>query len=400
MNAKKYLHTIEWIGKVLENGNIPYQFMGHSALFIQGVEIKDHLNIMVDVQWDVFEETVALFIDQAPSQPEKNSEKAFFMMEKEGIQITVRCLFNMTIKTDPYRLPIIVGETELWCQSLYSHLYHAEMQRYSDEIHAYLSSAQQGFTAENEQAWNQNNYLALVNRYGKPAELAGKIKHNPRWRLHPFYKYLGEIASKKVTHLMGSNGVKAVAMAILGAEVKVVDFSRENATFAKELAAASDVDVEYIVSDVLSLKPEHVLGDQDFVLMELGVLHYLIDLQPLLERVKGMLKPGGRFILHEFHPISTKLITSTGKKHKVTGNYFAPAIENNEVAFSKHMPEEDKGGLAKVVQRKWTIGELITAVGQSGLVIKVLEEEPNHKIHDIGIPKTYTLVAERRRDMQ
>jgi ubiquinone/menaquinone biosynthesis C-methylase UbiE len=181
----------------------------------------------------------------------------------------------------------------------------------------------------------------------------------------------------------------------LGAEVKVVDFSQENAMFANELASGANVSIEYIVSDVLSLSSEHESGNQDLVLMELGVLHYLIDLQPLFEKIKMMLKPGGRFVLHEFHPISTKLITSNGKKHKVTGNYFAPAIENNEVAFSKHMPDEEKGSLSRVVQRKWTIGELITSIGQSGLVIKVLEEEPNHKIHDIGLPKTYTLVAER-----
>ncbi|KRF65359.1 SAM-dependent methyltransferase [Bacillus sp. Soil768D1] len=269
------------------------------------------------------------------------------------------------------------------------------MKKYSAEIHAYLSAEQQGFTAENEQAWNQNNYLALVNRYGKPKELASKIRQNPKWRLHPFYKYMGDVTGKKITHLMGSNGVKAVALAIIGANVKVVDFSQENATFANELAKEADVSIEYIISDVLSLSSEHVSEKQDLVLMELGVLHYLIDLQPLFEKIKMILKPGGRFILHEFHPISTKLITSNGKKHKVAGNYFAPAIENNEVAFSKHMPDEEKESLSKVVQRKWTIGELITAVGQSGLVIKVLEEEPNHKIHDIGLPKTYTLVAER-----
>lgn len=392
---EKYIHIIKWLGQLLETGNIPYQFMGSSALFIQGIEIKEEFPVTLDVQWDVFDETFALLTDHSPSQPEKNPETAFFHLEKDGIQITVRCLFNMTIKTDPYRLPMLVEETELWCQSLYSYLYNDEMQKYSTDIHAYLANEQQGFTAENEQAWNQNNYLALVNRYGNPVELANKIKHNPRWRLHPFYKYMGDISGQKITHLMGSNGVKAVAMAILGAEVKVVDFSRENAIFAKDLAQSADVSIEYIVSDVISLPSEHVTGNQDLVLMELGVLHYLIDLQPLFERIKGMLKPGGRFVLHEFHPISTKLITSTGKKHKVTGNYFVPAIENNEVAFSKHMPDEDKESLSKVVQRKWTIGELITAVGQSGLVIKVLEEEPNHKIHDIGIPKTYTLVAEK-----
>ncbi|MCO0596063.1 class I SAM-dependent methyltransferase [Peribacillus butanolivorans] len=390
-----YFHTITLIGKMLDKSNIPYQYTGQSALFVQGVEVDEYKNITIDVQWDVFNEVFELFSEFAPTQPEKNPESSSFLLVIDGVIVTVRCLFNMTIKTDPYRLSIKIGEMEIWCRSLYSYLYDEEMKKYSAEIHAYLSAEQQGFTAENEQAWNQNNYLALVNRYGKPKELASKIGQNPKWRLHPFYKYMGDVTGKKITHLMGSNGVKAVALAIIGANVKVVDFSQENATFANELAKEADVSIEYIISDVLSLSSEHVSEKQDLVLMELGVLHYLIDLQPLLEKIKMILKPGGRFILHEFHPISTKLITSNGKKHKVAGNYFAPAIENNEVAFSKHMPDEEKESLSKVVQRKWTIGELITAVGQSGLVIKVLEEEPNHKIHDIGLPKTYTLVAER-----
>ncbi|MFE4239361.1 class I SAM-dependent methyltransferase [Peribacillus butanolivorans] len=390
-----YFHTITLIGKMLDKSNIPYQYTGQSALFVQGVEVDEHKNITIDVQWDVFNEVFELLTEFAPTQPEKNPESSSFLLEIDGVTVTVRCLFNMTIKTDPYRLSIKIGEMEIWCRSLYSYLYDEEMKKYSAEIHAYLSAEQRGFTAENEQAWNQNNYLALVNRYGKPKELASKIRQNPKWRLHPFYKYMGDVTGKKITHLMGSNGVKAVALAIIGANVKVVDFSQENATFANELAKEADVSIEYIISDVLSLSSEHVSEKQDLVLMELGVLHYLIDLQPLFEKIKMILKPGGRFILHEFHPISTKLITSNGKKHKVAGNYFAPAIENNEVAFSKHMPDEEKESLSKVVQRKWTIGELITAVGQSGLVIKVLEEEPNHKIHDIGLPKTYTLVAER-----
>ncbi|WP_244923545.1 class I SAM-dependent methyltransferase [Peribacillus butanolivorans] len=390
-----YFHTITLIGKMLDKSNIPYQYTGQSALFVQGVEVDEYKNITIDVQWDVFNEVFELLTEFAPTQPEKNPESSSFLLEIDGVTVTVRCLFNMTIKTDPYRLSIKIGEMEIWCRSLYSYLYDEEMKKYSAEIHAYLSAEQQGFTAENEQAWNQNNYLALVNRYGKPKELASKIRQNPKWRLHPFYKYMGDVTGKKITHLMGSNGVKAVALAIIGANVKVVDFSQENATFANELAKEADVSIEYIISDVLSLSSEHVSEKQDLVLMELGVLHYLIDLQPLFEKIKMILKPGGRFILHEFHPISTKLITSNGKKHKVAGNYFAPAIENNEVAFSKHMPDEEKESLSKVVQRKWTIGELITAVGQSGLIIKVLEEEPNHKIHDIGLPKTYTLVAER-----
>lgn len=34
--------------------------------------------------------------------------------------------------------------------------------------------------------------------------------------------------------------------------------------------------------------------------------------------VAPLLRPGGRLVLREFHPVSTKLITSRGKKHKVS----------------------------------------------------------------------------------
>lgn len=390
-----YIHVVREIGKLFEEVNIPYEFISRAALSIQQVPLNDYSDMEVLVQWDLFNDAMEVLSSFSPSTPVKTVERAATQFIKDGILVKVGCVFNTTIKTDPYRISQVIDGQELWCRSLYSYLYDKEMEVYQDEIHSYLASEQQAFTAQNEDAWNQNNYIALVNRYGQPKDLAEKISYNPKWRLHPFYKYLDDVKGKNITHLMGSNGVKAVALAILEAEVKVIDFSRENAAFANELAAASNVDITYIVSDILSLGEDHMTGDQDFVLMELGVLHYLIDLHPLLQVVKRMLKPGGRFVLHEFHPISTKLITSNGKKHKVTGNYFAPIIERNPVAFTKHMPDEEKEQLSQVIQRKWTIGELITAVGQSGLVIKVFEEEPNHKLHDIGLPKTYTLVAER-----
>ncbi|WP_257985352.1 class I SAM-dependent methyltransferase [Bacillus sp. V5-8f] len=391
----EFRNAILTVGQALEQGGIPYQFTGAAALFMQGVAIKKLNRVEVSIQWDLFQDAFALFSAYSPSEPEKSEERASFCFEAEGIHITVSCLFNTTIKTDPYRISVQLEDGELWCQSLYIFLYGEVMAAYRTEIHDHLLHKQSEFKEQNERAWNQNNYQALINRYGKPEEISDKIKQNPKWRLQPFYKYLGDLPGKKVVHLMGSNGVKGTALALLGAEVKIVDFSQENAAFATELADAAGVSFEYVVSDVLSLPKEHLNGEADIVLMELGVLHYLIDLHPLMEIIKQLLKPGGIFVLHEFHPISTKLITSTGKKHKVTGNYFDPAIESNTVAFSKHMSGEDQQKLANVVQRKWTLGELVTSVGQSGLMIKVLEEEPNHKMHDIGLPKTYTLVAEK-----
>ncbi|PTY72816.1 SAM-dependent methyltransferase, partial [Heyndrickxia sporothermodurans] len=133
-------------------------------------------------------------------------------------------------------------------------------------------------TEQNEAAWNQNNYAALLNRYGAPEEIANKIIENPKWRLHPFYKYLDPLANKKVLHLLGSNGIKGVAMSLLGADVTVVDFSKENEMFALELSEAAGTNLSYVVSDVLSLPNEQFHDQFDIVLMELGVLHYFINL--------------------------------------------------------------------------------------------------------------------------
>lgn len=59
-------------------------------------------------------------------------------------------------------------------------------------------------------------------------------------------------------NLMGSNGTKAVAAALLGAEVTCVDISPSNAQYGRQLAQAAGVDVEFVAADVLAL-PDKIL---------------------------------------------------------------------------------------------------------------------------------------------
>ncbi|MFX3625071.1 MAG: class I SAM-dependent methyltransferase [Ectobacillus sp.] len=394
MKELQFIALAAELASLLEEANIPYQFVDAASLRMQGVEIDVNI-LSIHIQWDVLEKAYELFQPYSPSSIKRNATKAGFRFYNGEIDVQISCYFNMTVRTDPYRIMVNYEGTAFWCRSLYAYLYFPGEEQYQELIHQALITEQQKLTKQNELAWNQSNYTALLNRYGEPEGIAEKIKQNPGWRLHPFGKYMKDATGKRVIHLMGSNGIKAVALSLLGADVTVADFSRENAAFAVEVAGYADVSINYIISDVLSLLDKTEAASYDIVLMELGVLHYFIDLKPLLQIVKQLLCQGGRFILHEFHPISTKLITSSGKKHKVTGNYFSPAIERGEVAFAKHMPDKEKEELTKVVQRKWTMGELITAVAQEGLMIRILEEEPNHKLHDIGLPKTFTLVAEK-----
>lgn len=255
-----------------------------------------------------------------------------------------------------------------------------------------------------EELWNEDTYTAWTSRFGTPAEAAAKLVKDPIGRLYPLATYLGEVSGKKIMNLMGSNGMKAVALGLLGAKVSVADFSEANARYAADLAQEAGVQLTYIVSDVLKLPEEIMDGSYDTVFAEQGIVHYFTDLTPFMDTVYRLLAPRGKFILRDFHPITTKLISSKGstakvRKHKVTGDYFDTTLQEKKVSYSKYLPATDGASESAehsvVYWRRWTLGEIVTAAASSGLVISKLVEEPNlsSDVYDKGIPKTFTLVA-------
>lgn len=381
----------------LEAAGAGYQFIDSTALFVQGVALPPGLDeIAVSVQWDLFETVHALFQPDGAGTVEQMRERAWFRCRVAGVPVRIGCAYGTVVAADPNRVRVERDGRTLWAKSILYYKRHAPP---GDPrrawIDAYLREAQAILSRHNQEAWSQNNVDAWVERHGTPAEAAARIAKDPAARLAPLRRHLGELEGRKAANLLGSHGVKAVAMALLGADVTVVDISPENAEYAAALAAAAGTSVRYVVADVLALPEAELTGDYDLVFMELGILHYFIDLSPLAATVARLLRPGGRLVLHDFHPVSTKLITSKGKKHKVTGNYFDSSLTGSDVAYTKYLPGERPAGLKQALLRRWTLGEVVTAVAEAGLVVRLLEEEPNTKLDDLGIPKTFTLVAER-----
>lgn len=260
---------------------------------------------------------------------------------------------------------------------------------------------QEEHTRSNEIAWNQLAYEAWVNRFGTPLYAAEKIKNAPLSRLGLLEPYLKQVKGKKIANLLGSHGNKAITLSYMGADVTIVDFSYDNERYAKELASELSVNINYIVSDVLKLPESELTGDYDIVFSELGILHYFTDLKPFFETAYKLLKKHGLFMIEDFHPISTKLITSKGKKHKVTGDYFSKEIEETEVAYLKFVPgldkisPQEKDSFQKAKLRKWTLGEIVTSISSAGFYIKILEESESPKPEEKGIPKLFTIIAEK-----
>ena len=264
-----------------------------------------------------------------------------------------------------------------------------------DEDNGYLDT-----DTINKNSWNSGSYDAWVQRFGKPEDIAEKLKSNPEKILSSLAEHFIDVKGKKILNIMGSNGTKGVALALLGADVTIVDFSEGNKRYALEVAESARVTIDYIQADILRIKEFIRAGSFDVAFAELGILHYLMDLKPFMDIIHDMLKDGGRFILKDFHPVSTKLISYRGstakvRKYRITGDYFDAGLEKVEVAFSKHLPTSDN--IQYVYIRKWTLGEIVTSIAQAGFVIGSLKEEPNQssEVFDKGIPKTFTIISKR-----
>ncbi|GAC1372126.1 MAG: hypothetical protein NVSMB44_39740 [Ktedonobacteraceae bacterium] len=386
--------TLSSVTSDLGQASIDYTLLDASALFAQDVAMPVPQTLDVALQWDLFARAHALFAPD--SQLEHFPRWDRFSFTRGPLTITMLCYYNTVIVTDPDRLSIVHADQHVWVKALD---YFTRTLPASDPLFMAAKARFRALQAHNSElnaaAWNQDAYDAWVQRFGSPQEAGARIKRDPVARLAPLYPFLFPLAGKRVINLLGSHGSKAIAMALLGASVTVVDISQENAHYARSVAHASGVSIHYLISDVLTLPDAELNASYDLVFMELGVLHYFVDLEPLAGVIAALLRPSGRLVLQDFHPVSAKLISSKGKRHKVEGNYFDKSLTMTNVAFSKHLPGNQLNATPQVYLRKWTLGEVVTAVAQAGLFIRHLIEEPNSKIDDLGLPKTFTLVAEK-----
>lgn len=390
------LHTtITSMTQHLDREGISYCVEGATAMLLHGVALSAPELVEIYVQWDSLDDAYQQFHPFSPTWLPKNDGQAAFAFQFEALTAQIKCRYNTVVRTDPDRMHLQLNDAQgVWVKTLESLRRIAkDDDDVRERIDACFRARQSRLSLQNEAAWNDHAYESWVARYGTPVEAAAKIQLNPRARLAPLDTWLGDVRGQKVANLLGSHGSKAVALACLGATVTVVDISSGNARYASELAAAGGVQIRYIVSDVLALPTEERNGDYRWVVMELGILHYFVHLAPLMDLVASLLQSGGQLLLHDFHPVSTKLITSNGRKHKVTGNYFDTDLHDVDVAHAKFASAATTP--AKVRLRRWTLGDIITAVAEAGLRVQRLDEEPNHKVDDIGLPKTFTLLAGR-----
>ncbi len=195
---------------------------------------------------------------------------------------------------------------------------------------------------------------------------------------------LGELRGRSLLHLQCNAGQDSLSLASLGAQVTGVDISDEAIDFARRLSADSGLPASFERSDVFDWLASAPPARFDLVFCSYGVIGWLSDLNPWAEGISRVLKPGGRFVLVEFHPTlwlfdeKLRLMYPYGGGHHVpeakgVGDYVAQSgtglvpsgYEEGVRDFQNPHPSHCF---------QWGLGEVINPLVRHGLALERLEE--------------------------
>jgi SAM-dependent methyltransferase len=194
---------------------------------------------------------------------------------------------------------------------------------------------------------------------------------------------LGAIRGQRLVHLMCNAGLDTLSLANHGAIVTGVDISHNAVAQARQWASESDLSATFIQSDVYDWL---ATTDQQFdrVYCSYGAICWLNDLTEWAQGVARVLAPHGRFVLVEFHPTSNMFNRDWQlvRDYPQSGRQLTLHGIDDYVADSGGglTPSGYSEGVSGFVNTEpchlfqWSVGEVVTALAQAGLMIERLEE--------------------------
>ncbi|CAN5808271.1 class I SAM-dependent methyltransferase [soil metagenome] len=216
----------------------------------------------------------------------------------------------------------------------------------------------------NKVSWNsKTDYHVASEFYDMENFLKGKSSLN-----EIELELLGNVSGKSVLHLQCHFGQDTISLGRLGAKPTGVDLSDKAISKAREIASETKVDAEFICCDVYDL-PGHLNKKFDIVFTSYGTIGWLPDLDKWAAIIAEFLKPGGKFIFVEFHPViwmfdddfekvQYKYAKSEPIVEKVTGTY----------------ADRSAPITTETVNWNHSISEVINSLIKQGLQIKLLDE--------------------------
>lgn len=220
------------------------------------------------------------------------------------------------------------------------------------------------YQSTNKDAWNKRVSAHLASDfYDLKGWKAGKTSLN-----NIELELLGDVAEKSILHLQCHFGQDSLSLARMGASVIGVDLSNESIAAAKKLNAELCLDAQFITSDVLELDGK-IDQQFDLVFTSYGTIGWLPDLDKWAETISKHLKPGGKFVFVEFHPVIWMFDDAFDK---VEYRYFKdePIVETTTGTYADSKAPFEKTEIS------WNHGlaEVFHALENNNLILKSFDE--------------------------
>lgn len=150
----------------------------------------------------------------------------------------------------------------------------------------------------NKEAWNKRVKVHMESAF---YDLDGFMKGRSSLN-ETEIALLGDLKGKTLLHLQCHFGQDTLSLARMGASVVGIDLSDTAIARAQELNETLGLDARFVQSDVYGL-PNNLEGTFDIVFTSYGSVVWLPDLEKWAGVVERYLKPGGKLVMVEFHPL-------------------------------------------------------------------------------------------------
>jgi SAM-dependent methyltransferase len=238
--------------------------------------------------------------------------------------------------------------------------------------------------AANRANWDERTGLHLRSRF---YDVERWLRERPTPRAYEA-EALGDVAGLRLLHLQCHFGLDTLTWAGAGAEVTGLDFSAAAIDAARELAERAGLGgrATFVCADVYDAVDALRHTRFDVVYVSLGALTWLPSVDRWAEQVGALVAPGGRFYLHDGHPLAWALADDGLSIEHTYFEETEPFIDESGETYT----DADRL-LVHERTYEWnhSIGEIVTALVRHGLRLERLIE------HDWTVwPRFPWLVAE------
>ena len=220
----------------------------------------------------------------------------------------------------------------------------------------------------NRKRWNiaSASYAAMGDRHGNWR----KVAREPGWAFLPEeLAILGDVTGQRACVLGSGDNLAVFALAGMGAEVTSVDISEAQIKVARRRAETLGLDVHFLRADVMEID-ELASDHYDIVHTSRHIANWVSDLRAFYRQAVRILKPGGLFLVTEYHPLR-RIFKNGPKRLEVESSYLDRGPLHTKVSEELFDP---KAGELEQFEYNWTIADFYAAMTEPGCTLVALDE--------------------------